>query len=443
MPLHRCQTKGKAGWRWGRQGKCYVGAGGKQRAIRQGVAIEPKWFGLTGNQRKTPNPLRVDPTRTATLRRRFETALHKRFNRLKREIRQLVVVEDAFGLRRYHQTGLVSYSRGNGANLTVHTRFAFLSRPEQVKQFNQWLQTRMQVQVLGTTEEAVEQAYWHQYVQEGYRKGAGRAYDDSRKARQAMATTAEDWSFYVGGKEEFLRSSFARPVAIGKVKLLAGRVFTELQGVNQEMATKISRNLIDGLVQGMNPEDIARRMIKNGIGTKTRGVQSRAARIARTEIIRCHAEGALDALEDLGMDEVGVMTEWSTSGEPCPVCAAMEGTVMKVQEMRGMIPRHPNCACTPIPANVGESTVGQKRSQAEIRKSIDESIRRTMPKGRTVKDPVTGKMARRYKHPQTGRFNVKTKRTLAEQKARTSWAGADTKISKARPRPFVVEKPKP
>jgi len=59
-----------------------------------------------------------------------------------------------------------------------------------------------------------------------------------------------------------------------------------------------------------------------------------------------------------------------------------------------------------------------------------------------VKDPVTGKMARRYKHPETGRFNVKTKRTLAEQKARTSWAGADAKISKARPKPFVVEKPK-
>jgi len=37
MPLNRC---GEEGWKWGSEGKCYTGKDAKQKAIRQGVAIE-------------------------------------------------------------------------------------------------------------------------------------------------------------------------------------------------------------------------------------------------------------------------------------------------------------------------------------------------------------------------------------------------------------------
>ena len=37
MPLSRC---GDNGWKWGSEGKCYTGKDAKQKAIRQGVAIE-------------------------------------------------------------------------------------------------------------------------------------------------------------------------------------------------------------------------------------------------------------------------------------------------------------------------------------------------------------------------------------------------------------------
>ena len=37
MPLNRC---GENGWKWGSEGKCYTGKDAKQKAIRQGVAIE-------------------------------------------------------------------------------------------------------------------------------------------------------------------------------------------------------------------------------------------------------------------------------------------------------------------------------------------------------------------------------------------------------------------
>lgn len=40
MPLKRCQRNGKKGWKWGDSGKCYIGPGAKQKAIKQGIAIE-------------------------------------------------------------------------------------------------------------------------------------------------------------------------------------------------------------------------------------------------------------------------------------------------------------------------------------------------------------------------------------------------------------------
>jgi len=478
------------------------------------------------------NPLRADPTRTATLRRLFEAELNRRFAVLKRKIRQLVVEEDAFGLARKNKLFVVqqvSYKYDEGRpsaalrgydrqwrkvkqlylkrwpwcreclkqgklvkatqvdhrkhlsgdherffdqrnwqslcathhsqktrtnNITVNTRWAFRTTPAQVEAFQGWLRTQVEADMFT----AGEQAYWRTYAEQGYRKGAGRAFDDTRVAQRAMLdeANAQQMAWYEGTKEEFLRSSFGRPVAIDKIKLLAGRTFTDLKSVTEDMGARITRQLTDGLVQGQNPTVIARRMIRDGIGTKVRGVQSRALTIARTEIIRAHAEGQLDAMEQLGVTKLGVMVEWATSGAfVCQQCAPLHGMVLTLKEARGMLPQHPNCRCAWIPANVGEdqkkpSTItvvtkpsrrlksgkrtpavtrkvtipGQKRTPAEVQKAIDDSIRAQMPK-------------------------IK-KRTLAQQKARTSWAGADKAIAKRRPRsildptkPVRPRKPKP
>lgn len=40
MPLKKCQSDGKSGYKWGDSGKCYTGKNSKKNAIKQGVAIE-------------------------------------------------------------------------------------------------------------------------------------------------------------------------------------------------------------------------------------------------------------------------------------------------------------------------------------------------------------------------------------------------------------------
>jgi len=397
MPLQVCQVEGRRGWRWGQQGKCYVGSGAKAKAKRQGQAIETSVHNV-----HTPrhNPLRSDPTRTATLRRKFEEDLRRRFKRISHAVRLLVEVEDAFGLRTPRPL-----RRFIGNQQTVNTRWQFRTTPQQVQAFQLWLRGRLDTELLDSTTVS-EDRYWQAYVNEGYEKGAGRAFDDVRKP--ALATGKGQLDFYRGAKREFLRSAFARPETVEKAKLLAGRVFTELEGVSGDMATRMSRTLTDGLVQGQNPVTISRTL-----RTDLQLGAVRAERIARTEIVRAHAEGQLDALEQLEVEQIGVMVEWDTAGDSrvCPLCRPLDGMVLKTKESHGMIPRHPNCRCAFLPANVGEPPKEQIRGKRKVEGAIGKSLRAEIPKSQ--------------------------KRSLETQKLLSRWAGARQKIAKKRSKPLI------
>src|SRR5438132_135754 len=101
MPIQRCKIHGRPGWKWGSSGKCYAGPSGRAKAERQAAAIRAS--GWTENllvnaaRPRRGNPLKLDPTRTATLRRKFMSELRGRFRALKRKLFRLIVEEDAFG----------------------------------------------------------------------------------------------------------------------------------------------------------------------------------------------------------------------------------------------------------------------------------------------------------------------------------------------------------
>lgn len=40
MPIKRCQKNSKKGYKWGSEGKCYVGPGAKEKALKQMRAIK-------------------------------------------------------------------------------------------------------------------------------------------------------------------------------------------------------------------------------------------------------------------------------------------------------------------------------------------------------------------------------------------------------------------
>ena len=110
-----------------------------------------------------------------------------------------------------------------------------------------------------------------------------------------------------------------------------------------DMSARMSRTLADGLARGMNPRDIAREL-NEAVDLGER----RSYLVSHDAIIRAHAEGQLDAFEDLGVEDIGVAVEWTVTKtrdgqieqRVCQACRALDGVVLKIQEARGMLPRH-------------------------------------------------------------------------------------------------------
>jgi hypothetical protein len=253
--------------------------------------------------------------------------------------------------------------------LVENSKWANKEADQQLKSFQDWLRQRLDEHLLGADEEEM----WRSYINEAFEKGLGRAFDDFQSRLVKLVGKSElekEIPLYEGSRRQFLRDSFRQPVAVERVKLLASRSFNDLKGVTDAMSTKMVRSLTDGLVAGHSPRQIARQLVKDvdGIGT------ARAKAIANTEIIRAHNEGQLLGLENLGVEEVGVAVEWQTARSGvCKKCEVMQGVILSIQEAHGMIPRHPNCRCAWIPANVGEPSAGQKRTRKEINDAIKAS----------------------------------------------------------------------
>jgi SPP1 gp7 family putative phage head morphogenesis protein len=303
-----------------------------------------------GGKGKPTNPLRLDPTRTTALRRQLMGEMRKRFRKLRGEVNKLVIEDDAFGLAADKAAGQRGNAGGSLASVLVgNTRWRFESDADKVASYRTWLKSRVRAGILEVSPGQAETPWMEPYIKSAYKRGVVRAHLDTHAARIAASS---DLSFVQGGKEAFLESAFNSPIAQSKVKQLSTRAFSQLEGVTAQMDQEMTRVLSDGLSAGHGSRKIARELNQTVSGLEKR----RALTIARTEIVHTHNEGQLDSFEAMGIEGVNVMAEWNTAHDDkvCPLCEPMEGVVLKISEARGMIPRHPNCRCAWLPADVGE-----------------------------------------------------------------------------------------
>ena len=389
--------------------------------------------------RKLTNTLRVDPTRTTMLRAAFMRDMSARFRRLRTAITKLVGDEDAFGLGRSSvkvpSSGAVvstvpldAVVGDFTANVVVtNKRWAFVTDDKKLDSYRKWLKAQVDADIL-SVDRVNEATPWTQtYIDSAYRRGVVRAYTDTHKMVDAS------FDFIEGGKAAFLEMAFASPVAQSKLRLLGTRAFAQLQGVTAEMDKEMSRILAQGLAQGTGPRALARVLSGSVSGLE----RKRALTIARTEVIHAHAEGQLDAFEAMNIEDVGVMAEWSTATDDavCDMCAPLEGVVLTIREARGMLPRHPNCRCAWIPANVGEHKGGTTKT-TWAGKGQGLSPPGTAPTGQT-----TGQVWTKRRIEEGLRKSIKAEHPkLGVRAARDAsrWRGADLKVTgKARQRKKV------
>jgi len=336
----------------------------------------------------------LDPTRTTTLRKQYSADMKRRFETVRRATVRTIYDLDALGLDESKPP--VFNNLITNVNLPERQAWRFQTNAQKLDSFNKWFSSQVDQEILTTN---VKGDPWTaKWVESAYKKGSIRAYTDAHP--ETLAPTGE---FYLGSRAQFLESAFARPERVSKLKFLYTRSYEDLKGITSAMGQQVSRVMANGIAQGQGPATIARELSQTIDGI----TRQRALVMARTEIIAAHAEGQLDSFKEMNIEKVGVMAEWSTAADErvCPLCDELDGTVMTVEEARGLIPRHPNCRCAWIPANVGEKRERERRfwSKREKQQRIDRSLKKELPKRTRAGDRV----------PQT----------VKEAKSRSTWAG--------------------
>jgi len=277
--------------------------------------------------------LKRDPSRTTILRRRFVADMTRRFKKLSKEIWALVVTDDVFGLEIAVPLKL---NRQDDGMLANRQEWRFRNDGEKIQEFQKWLSKEVNLGILTT--DGLGDSWTNNYVGPSYRKGYDRGFTEANRMVD-----------YIGTKGQFLNDAFNQPETISKVQSIYTRTFSELKGITAAMDQQMSRILADGLTAGEGPAVLARKLQKN----ISKITKTRAWVLARTEVIRAHAEGQLDSFDRLGIEEVDAMVEWSTAGDDrvCARCLSLGATTYTIKKAHGLIPEHPNCRCAWIPVS--------------------------------------------------------------------------------------------
>lgn len=304
---------------------------------------------------------RYDPTRTLMIRNRFVTDLNKRFRSLRGAIRHAIVELDVFGLYGQQNNQAV-----NGTVLAANVQrraFAFPRSQDKVAGFMEWLEQQVNETILEISRreqigQAIDQAWSNVYIEDTYKRGVQRARYEMGRAGYDVPTIAQS-----GG----INAVMGMPMHADRAGLLYTRTYNELKGVTDSMDHQISRVLTQGIMDGDNPQLLARKLNATisgkGMGdlglTDTLGrfipAERRARMIARTEVIRAHHQASIQEYRNWQVEGVRVQAEWRTAGDErvCDECNALQGEVFTLQEIEGMIPVHPQCRCfaLPVPAD--------------------------------------------------------------------------------------------
>lgn len=318
----------------------------------------------------------VDPTGTTDIRRRLEREFVRRVNAARRQVREAVLA-DVLGLRR----------GGDVAKIVQSEMFARLFRDaapsfanetpaSRVESFSRWLTGMLQEEILGVVPSSGQRVTWTSpYVVAAYRKG--------------IADASARLPGFTGGGER-------SPAHAERVGLLLAKVAADTGVIVTALVDQTTRLVTEALTTG-GASGLARRV--GAVFAKT-GV-TRAKVLARVAVVAAHADAVLSTYEEAGVQRVlpvierqertrvgdaalsvrlgtarnpvnrehpegqrfrssglrsgggaGGRVALETAGDDdvCPECERLEGRVYTVRAARGVIPVHPRCRCSWVPA---------------------------------------------------------------------------------------------
>lgn len=125
-----------------------------------------------------------------------------------------------------------------------------------------------------------------------------------------------------------------------------------LLSISSEGAKAAEDALVQGMLLGKNPREVARDLRK-ALGTQL----SRALTIARTETLRAHREATRASYQANSDIVKGWVWHSAADERTCAACWVMHGTEHKLDEI---LDGHPNCRCSMVPKTITWSEIGKR-----------------------------------------------------------------------------------
>jgi hypothetical protein len=256
--------------------------------------------------------LRIDPTRTGLIRRGLIRALRARLAAVREFTYGRIVSADAFG-------------RGPLALNT--TAWGALPGARQLTAFRAWFGELLDLNVFPDN-------WLDKYVRDAYRRGADRAFTQTRPAPQASPIQA-------ALKDDYRRAVIDSQRGQQQYNLLYEKVYNNLEG----LADRLRRDVAAAVATGIGAFDPPKKLMDRVDGAIKAANDNWIPEFANTEVTRAHAAGQLATFGWMGVQELTVLVEWLAQAGACPRCAARAGGLYTIEEAQDLIPFHKSCRC--------------------------------------------------------------------------------------------------
>jgi len=244
----------------------------------------------------------------------------------------------------------------------IHIKFDFPRLEDKIPAFMQWLQQQqdegiLELVTLPRMGQSLGEPWTNMFVKDSYERGVIRAREQLMSAGYGTPGLGAG-ELPLLGLPGMTSGVLANPFHVDRLASVYLRAYDGLKGISNAMSMQISHVLAQGLADGDNPITLAKKMnyVISGMG-KDMGItdslgrfipaERRAKMLARTEVIRSHAQAQLQEFKVWGVAGVDVVAEWVTAGfNVCPQCQdkSRQGPYT-IEQAWNLIPFHPHCRC--------------------------------------------------------------------------------------------------
>lgn len=202
-----------------------------------------------------------DPTGTGDIRRRYRALVDQRWNLFKRQLRNVVVDQDMLGLSLDKQSPL-------------STAMAAFPHDGKIRAFQAWVDDTLTRITLEH-----DTTYLDPMVSIAY----------NRAVKRAVGLTA----------------NVVPPEAANSIAALQQLTMTELQGINEAVSQRLMRDTTDALLKTTTAKQV---YVVLATDVDTIG-RTRSRALVETMVAKAHSTGTLDQFEGAGVKQVGLVPE--------------------------------------------------------------------------------------------------------------------------------------